>query len=451
MAIYIFWPDSQDLTTRGFGRVAHVPCFFDSEWKYQREPSTYLIERALLDWTPTGKGKKGTQRKPARVSLQTYAESLSNFLEWAERRGVDWRSAEYTRHVLEGYQRDMAQGSWSTKGTGLSASTINARVQEACNFMSWAALRGLRTDFFVPTTTQQIPTQSAVNSHGHRAEEVEVRVGRARPDPKTLRLPTVEETKKWMAAVLTKRGKTKALMIELILKTGIRREEAAAWRTDTLPENKESWHVIGDQVEATIRFGTKGEDLGDDNGDKKGPARTIWMPLELAEKLHEYRRGARLAARAKWARLAPNKDEQRKRAKQVSPHLFISDSTGERITAKTLYEAWTGVGHLPFPGWSPHPGRHYWACMTLLRLAKKRADALAAKVEKLPTDWLTSNTLSDIQQVITPQLGHIDKKTTDIYIQWVRRLFSSGETQLQYSDYLDEMEDRAAETRGARD
>ena len=447
MSIHIFWPNEQDLRQRGFDRVAHVPCFFDGEWQYLRDPSTYVIERALLDWTPTAKGKRGANRMPTKLSLQAYAESLSNFLEWAELRGVDWKNASYAQHLLDGYQKEMTQGSWSTKGKGLAPSTINARVQEACNFLSWAALRGIREEFSVPTTTHYVQVRSATDSHGHRGQEVESRVGKVRLDPKTLRLPTDAETKKWLQAVLIKRGATKALMVELIIKTAVRREEAAAWRLDTLPERVEDWHVIGEQVEATIKFGTKGQDFGEDHGDKIGPARIIWMPLELAHRLHEYRRGPRLAARAKWARSAPTKAEQRARTAKPSPHLFISESTGERITAKTLYEAWTGVGSLPFDGWSPHAGRHYWACKTLLTLSKKRADLIAAKVDKLPIDWITSNALSDIQQVIKPQLGHIDMATTERYLQWVARIYASGETQLQYAAYLDDLEYKNAEVR----
>ena len=62
---------------------------------------------------------------PTKLSLQAYAESLSNFLEWAELRGVDWKNASYAQHLLDGYQKEMTQGSWSTKGKGLAPSTIN--------------------------------------------------------------------------------------------------------------------------------------------------------------------------------------------------------------------------------------------------------------------------------------------------------------------------------------
>lgn len=440
MSINIFWPDEEDLHRRGFERVAHVPCFFDEQWRYQRAASTYLIERALLDWTPGGKKHLGTRKMPTKQSLQTYSEALSNFLEWAEMRGVDWRAATYADHLLGGYQKEMTQGSWSSSGSPLAPSTINARLQEACNFLTWAATRGLREEFLVQTTTVHVAIGGPTDSHGHRTREVESRIGKVRLDPKTLRLPTDEEVRKWLSAVRIRRGETKALMAELIVKTAIRREEAAAWRVDTLPESPGDWEVFGNQVSVSIRFGTKGQDFGEDHGDKIGPKRTIMVPLSLAQKLHEYRRGKRIAARAKWARSATTKAEQRSRAAQRSPHLFLSDSTGERITAKSLYEAWTCAGNLPFEGWSPHLGRHYWACKTLLSEAKKRAEHIASRVDRLPVDWITANSRSDIQLLIKPQLGHVSLETTEMYLTWVARIFAGGEMQIQYADHLDRIE-----------
>ncbi len=440
MPVHIFWPDEEDLRKRGFDRVAHVPCFFDGEWAYLREPSTYLIERALLDWTPGTKNGQASTRVPTQQSLLVYAESLSNFLEWAELRGVDWRKASYKDQLLDGYQKEMLQGSWSASGAALSPSTINGRVQEACNLLLWAYERGLREEFVVPTRVRKVRTGSATSSHGHRTREVHIRVGKVRRHPKTLRLPNDENVRKWLNTVQTRRGTTKALMTELILKTAIRREEAAAWRLDTLPENPTLWEINGSEVRVTIRFGTKGQHYGKkDHEDEIGPERSISIPLEFAHKLHEYRRGPRMAARAKWVRSANTVEEKRARIANHSPHLFLSEFDGRRITAKTLYEAWTGAGNLPFEGWSPHLGRHYWACKTLLRESLKRAALFESGTSNLPIDWITANSLSDIQLIIKPQLGHIDQDTTEMYLGWITRIFAGGEMQLQYSDHLDNL------------
>lgn len=446
MSYYVFWADSLEIAKRGYERVAHVPFIFDSNWKYHREGSTYLIERASCTWPDTN-GSYVT-RYPTKQSLQSYADSLVNFLEWVDRRSLDWRTAKYTEHLYERYQREMLNGSWSASGLPLSPATVNRRVDEVCSFLKWAAARGLRDEFPVLTEIVSRRHDTALNSHGHRARQIEARIGRVRPNPKDLRLPTDAEVGRWLRAVTIQRGHTKALMSRLILDTGIRREEAAGWRIDTLPERTEDWEILGKQVKVTIKYGCKGQDYGEDSGDKIGPARHIWMNLSMAYELHDYRRGPRLTARAKWVRAAATKVEQRARMAKPSPHLFLSEATGERISAKSLYEAWTGVAYLPFVGWSVHGGRHWWACKLLLREHQKRMAKLGSAAGVVPLDWISGNALSDIQLLIRPQLGHIDKVTTELYVSWVAKILETEGLQIAYQDLLDDIEAKATEIDG---
>ncbi len=441
MAFYVFWADSFNIAKRGYGRVAHAPFIFDSNWKYHREASTYLIERATCTWPDTKDSH--VRRYPTKKSLQSYAESLTNFLEWAISRTINWRTASYTEHLYECYQKEMLNGRWSASGKPLSSETVNRRIDEACSFLKWAAARGLRREFSILTEIVFRRDHTARNSHGHRAREIKARIGRVRPDPKDLRLPTDAEIGRWLRAVGIQKGPTKNLMCRLVVDTAIRREEAAAWRVDTLPERVEDWHVVGEEVRVTIKYGCKGQDYGEDNGDKIGPARHVWMSMTMAYALHDYRRGRRLAARAKWVRTAPTKEEQRARITQPSPHLFLSDENGMRITAASLYDAWTDVAYLPFPGWSVHGGRHWWACKRLLREHQKRMVQLGTGVGVIPLDWLSGNALSDIQLHIRPQLGHIDKDTSESYVRWVIKLLETDGLQIAYQDHLDEIEMKA--------
>lgn len=438
MEYCVFWGNQAAIAQRGFGRVAHVPFIFDSRWKFHRESSTYLIERASGTWPHTKDSY--VRRYPTKKSLQSFADSLVNFLDWAEMRSVDWRTASYTEDLFERYQREMTNGSWSAKGEPLSPVTVNRRVDEACSFLTWAAARGLREEFNVLTEIVSRRNDVATSSHGHRAWQSKVRIGRVRPNPKDLRLPTDAEIGKWIRGVEIQRGYTKALMCRLLLDTAIRREEAAAWRIDTLPERIEVWEIVGDQVKVTIKYGCKGQGYGEDHGDKIGPSRNIWMSLSMAHEIHEYRRGLRLASRAKWVRAAPTKEDQRVRIIRPSPHLFISEATGERITAKSLYEAWTGGRDLPFSGWSPHGGRHWWACKLLLREHQKRMTKLGAAVGVVPLDWISGNGLTDIQILIRPQLGHVNKATSELYVRWVAKILETEGLQIAYQDLLDDIE-----------
>lgn len=442
MTFCIFWADPAALSQRGFGIVSHVPFVFDEDWKYHRESSNYLIERATCTW-PDGDGQFA-KRYPTKQSLQNYAESLTNFLEWADIRGIDWHIVNYTEHLYGGYQKEMLSGRWSKAGFPLAPATINRRVNEACCFLSWAAARGHREVFQVLTETLHRHDDVAINSHGHSHKEILSRIGRVRRNPKHLRLPTDIEIGKWLRFVRIQRGHTKELMCRLILDTGIRREEAACWRVDTLPELIENWEVLGNQVKVNIKFGCKGQNYGEDSGDKIGPERSIWMSLSMANQLHQYRRGLRMKSNAVRVAEVKEKSERRARIAQPPRHLFLSEHSGRRITGDSLYETWTGVDFLPFSGWSPHAGRHWWACKVLLREHKKRKVQLdPLNTVTVPLNWTSGNATSDIQLLIRPQLGHIDKTTTELYVQWVVKILETDGIQFAYQDFLDEIEAKA--------
>ncbi|WIV98450.1 site-specific integrase [Kinneretia aquatilis] len=371
-------------------------------------------------------------------SIKVYAECISNFLEWTFYRNHCWSQVEFGEHVLGGYRRDMLSGDWSSRKTPLAPRTVNLRVQEACNFLAWAAEVGLRRPF---TSDAVVPRQGDAHRVSRQPWESlsRRRRGKVAVAQTILRLPTDAELRRWLTSVRIERGQTKALMAELILKSAVRRQEAAAWRVDTLPARTDDWHVVNQQVRVTLKFGTKGSEYGEDHGDKVGPARDIWIPLSLANQLHAYRTGPRMAARARWVRAALDPSERRARIARDCPHLFLSDATGQRITAQSLYHAWTSVSGVPFLGWSPHSGRRYWACKTLVELARKRSELLPGGRTGVQLDWIAGNAMTDIQLIVRPQLGHVDVRTTEIYLTWLTRMFVGGDVQLAYAEHLEEL------------
>ncbi|MGV3682138.1 MAG: site-specific integrase [Acidovorax sp.] len=438
---HLCWPDEARLKARGFGRVAHVPFIFDGNWSYHRLSSDYLTERALLDWSPGGGAGFGSKRLLTEISLRGIGESLCNFLEWVERRNLDWRQLEYQEHIVEGYQAEMRHGSWSVRGKSLSPATVNRRVQEACNYLIWASAKCHRSKVFtVVMNMREIKANTAKNSHGHRKITIESRVGKVRPSVNDLRLPRDSEISRWLSCVKIEKGQTKSLMCELILNTGIRRAEAAAWRIDTLPLNREDWNIIGSDVSVNIKFGTKGPSYGKDHEDKIGPERTISISLNFAERLAHYLEFSRPRARKKWVNSAATLEEKRSRLSTSTPHLFLSEYDGTRITDKTLYDAWTRVSWVPYVGWSPHLGRHFWACKTLLNLAQKRSEELKERPRLVPIDWTMGNASFDIILIIQPQLGHIDKATTESYLRWLRRIIGFDFHE-EYGAHLDSIRD----------
>ncbi|WP_235548531.1 hypothetical protein [Noviherbaspirillum sp. Root189] len=243
-------------------------------------------------------------------------------------------------------------------------------------------------------------------------------------------MPTDGEVRSWLDSVYAKFGEALGLMCETILLTAMRLEEVACFRIDTLPPDPEDWLITNpiaprkDQlVEIEIMYGTKGPCNGYDHGDKIGPARFIKIPLELAERLHVYRKKHRNPALKRWVNAATSTLEKKQRVDEAV-HLFLEESTGERIKSKRLYNAWTGVD-LPFKGWSPHLGRDWWAC-SVLWIGLQQHKHLLSLGGNVAQELLESSGMSIIRLQIQPQLGHADDKTTMIYLRWAADMFGTA-------------------------
>lgn len=437
MKNYVMWPILGAMQESGFQHLAKIPFVIAGTKGYHREASWYLRDRALLAWTPGN--TQHNCRYPTRQSLSTYASSLVDFLDWCDETSHDWHAVEYTRDLVHGYQEQMGSGLWSASGKPLSAQTINMRVSESMRFLQWSAARSLREPFDAITVTRKVFLPSHEHAGKPMQKEIEVRAGKVRPDPITLRLPTAPEVARWLKVVGIEKGATKALMCDLILQTAIRREEACQWRVDTLPDSRNDWNINGDTVTIKLEYGTKGGKTTDENGDERGPSRHITMPLALAERLDAYRRNVRPANRSNYVRAnSSNPTERRELAKANPRQLFLSDSNGLPIQDHTLYDAWTNVSYLPFDGWSPHGGRHYWACNTLLSSIKKNAAALGSALNAATnSNWITGCANDTMMMVIKPQLGHVSSVTTEQYLKWVLKAFAQVDLNDGYQAALD--------------
>lgn len=422
MGFSVFYSNPEVTTAAGFGKVARLPCIFDGRPGYHRLGSRYLIDRGLGVWDPVSRGRR-PKLVPTEQTMRNYAHWLSNFLEWAELRSVDPFTCEYGPHLHGRYQGEMLKGTWSRDGKPLSPTTINLRVQQACDYLSWLADKGHRPPFEIPVEVRTIKTGGATSSVSHLAMQVAARKGKVRKNKRRLRMPTDDQVRAWLERVRSQFGTTKGLMCETVLHTAMRREEVACWRTDTLPENPKDWHLSSpdaprheQRVLIEIQFGTKGPSYGIDHGDKIGPRRNIWIPLDFAERLHSYRERERPKALRLFVNAGKTLADKRRRIAE-SVHLFLDDASGARLTSRALYNAWTSVD-LPFEGWSPHLGRDWWAC-SVLWLELKRHEQFASLGASVSAALLESTAMSIIRLQIQPQLGHARDSTTLVYLQWV--------------------------------
>lgn len=424
-AFSVFYSSANGAFATRYPALAHLPCIFDGRPGYHRLANRYLMDRGLGLWHPKGSARA---RIPTKMTMRSYAHWLANFLEWAEIRSIDLATCSYFVHVGGRYQSEMLKGTWSRDGRGRSATTVNARVQQACDFLTWMVEKGLRGAFDVPYELRQLTIGSATRAMGRTTRQVRVRGGKAQASEQILQIPTTAAVRLWLTRINESAGPTLGLMCETVLLTAMRREEVASLRVDTLPQDPSDWHISNPSapesnhlVRISIEYGTKGPGYGDDHGDKIGPERSIFIPLSLAKRWHVYRNSARNLAFKRWMEGIKGADARQKRAREAV-HLFLRDDNGRRFSGKDLYDAWVCV-ELPIAGWSPHKGRHWWACSVLLRELEKHKniDRLSSETA---TALLESTALSIIRLHIQPQLGHAHDSTTMIYLRWVINLVS---------------------------
>jgi integrase len=432
----LHFADPKQLEDEGYGHLAKVPFIRDSQLSYATQPNRFLIDLALGVWDPRNRGSKPRATPPTSASMLSMANWLVNALEWADTRGFDLMTCDYTMVLVRQYQTEMSKGIWSSRGSALQPATINARTGIAFNYQMWGADKGLREAVSVPTMTVTYITPSYRSSRSHEAKTVEVRQGRVRQKPKTFVFPSAQQVDDWREAIYkTPRGQTEGLLIDLILDTAIRREEAACWRVDTLPLSRGDWKIVNpgvpsedQRVLVALKYGNKGPEVGRDHGDKIGPEQNIKVPLPLAEMLADYRTQVRPKALATAVAKGKTLAAQQ-RIRDESVHLFLNPKDGMRYTGKQIYGLWTMV-ECPH-GWSPHAARHYWACTTL----KQRMEENARLIQTLLATpnisahsplvvGMGSSAMSIIQLEIKPQLRHVSEEVTNQYVEWLFGQFS---------------------------
>lgn len=458
----VVYADPPFLQGAGYGKVAYVPFIFDGEPGYARLPNQFLIDRALGLWDPKFRGSKRNPQPPTRQSMKNFAFWLANALDWASKRGIDLMTADYVSVLIGRYQEEMLKGIWSLHKDPLGPQTVNSRVQLALEYQTWAADKGLREQFLIPTVTHAYVAGSHSNSKSHEMKYVESRKGKVKVNKGTLAFPSDEQIKEWRQRVYDKPivGKTEGLIVDLILNTAIRREEASCWRADTLPLDPGTWKIVNpaqpeefQSVIVTVKYGTKGKAYSyDEYGDKLGPEGNIQVPLWLARRIHEYRTKDRPLA-LKPALLQGKTVDAQRRIMNQKVHLFIDPQTGNRYKGEKILDFWRSVERPDH--WSPHLGRDWWACTYLWDRMKQHTELIkhVLKIPNLSVEDPMLLALKDtaqtvIQLEIRPQLRHVSTKTTEIYLQW---LFNQLRVPLNMTRRWAERDESESTTEGESD
>jgi integrase len=400
---FLYQPNARELETLGYGAIAKVPVLFGASGQYLRIENRYLRERAMLEWYPEkmlGSSRQSSSYPRFKTLLQI-ANELLNFHKFLELSNVHWEDAEFDPTITS-YRSMQNDGKWSKNGRPLAGSTTNGRVAVAADFLEWAAERGLRKPIAVPRIKVQAPSHytSFPKSKRVTGTPASAIVGGVREQPANLHLPTPAEIQLWLQSISARWGYTKFLAAKTCLEVALRRLELTSLTTEFAPRNPTDWDTNGDFMMLEIVNGTKG-----------GKSRLVTVPVSLVVELHKYREGRRLKALAKLIR--------RDASAERPDALFLSEHDGSPLSYYSLYECWTKEVDLPFRGWSPHLGRHAWACYTLLDHIGLCSRQYNLDEKSLPAPWVDSIFKSGITMIIQPQLGHQSARTTEGYLQWV--------------------------------
>lgn len=406
----VFFPDRERLTTLGYETLAHVPSIFDSKGRLCRIEGRYLRDRATGDWWPEG-GKPELRER----TIANFADTLVNFIAWCEELGgVDRTTATYA-DVLR-YQRDQIAGRWSYNGEGLDVTTANKRADEVTNFLTWAAQTELRGPFPVKRFFAEGPSSKGK----HRAK---ARAGRAKENDttqteKSFILPKPEAIKEWLKQVIKQKGYAKHLACRFILETGARRMEVELLEVDQWPMED----AIAEAAEAEQQ--TVSMDLFETKG---GKPRIIWVPLSFALRVRKWIDGRRVTYARRYYKHNAGKRTSR---------LFLSDhpdAHGQPLSAQTIYRTFTDVTPRP-KGWSPHKGRHCFACFYVLNAIT--ADAGPKGLEAKGADWIWDRGAVWLA-FLRKQFGHVSENTTQLYLRWLIQATSLADMAMGWHHFLE--------------
>lgn len=393
--VKVFQPNPERIAKLGFASVAHVPVIFDSRQRYCREYNRYLRERAELDWRPSG----GFHDHPRPRTLKTIADNLSNWIRWCESRDVAWQTTTYDEVLI--YQNEQKSGDWSSSGKPLAPNTCNGRADDVTHFLTWAAERGLRGTFKVKRAVQHKLIAGRMRAVSVRPGRLKEAYSGSKVD--AFALPKAVEIRHWLQAVRNQRGYAKYLACRFIIEAGPRLGEvetfpligwpssedieAAAFRTDAF-------------VPMQLNRGTKG-----------GRPRTIRVPIELARMIRAWIEGPR----NKYVFALHKRTGERRTDK-----LFVSDAgkyAGIPLSRQTIYDCFAEVEPRP-KVWSPHKGRHAFACFFILYALEAEARAMKTTVAGMGVNWV-HNRGAEWLKMLQRQFGHVDETTTQIYLTWL--------------------------------
>lgn len=436
MPYYLHTPDPKVFIAANLEDYARVPFLHQTEVGFFALGNRFLVALKNGTWAVTRCGIKQGGRSKSYQTALTYGRAMVNFLSWCEAAGKALETIDYQLDLVKGYQADIASGAWSRRGLPNQNQTANAYTQIACNFLDWMTEQGLRDSLNVIYVPTQIPYTDKYSGNT-RMKTAYVRKGSLNASaPKKISLmPSKAEFNRWKEDFHKLHGDTLLLILDTATDTALRASMLSSLRADDIPDDEALWTLANPESPLTeqeiivqLKYGRKGPDEGfcPLTNDKIASPQELRVPVLLARRLNDYKRGPRLDALERLAASIKNK-AARRRALEASVHMFLDPKTGEHFTAKDIYNAWTHPAlKPPAAHWTVHSARHWWACQAILQHWLKRFSSNPRQLIGDARAMLgTLEFIIDFR--VRPQLGHVSAATTQIYLRWLRGTLLSDE------------------------
>lgn len=419
----ILLPPDGFFTEARVPKLQHVPILIGRDGSYPVEANRYLTERCLGEWVlPVPPGSYPWS--PTVLTLKSrlnLASRLSAFFHWLSlKQDRDWRFMTYHDDVAGTYQAELLSGKGAASKCKLTDGTTNLYVDEAVLFLKWAAERGYREAFRVPVRRTRVLSSGRMGGSGHLGRDVATRSGRLAVQLVNLTsLPTDDELARWLRAARL-RFPVKALLFEFLIRTGARISEANSLRLTCFPRKatwQEGWLQHG-HVPITLRFGVKGPKISPAS-DRSVRTRTIFVPIDLAERMERYVAFSRPHLLARYRKTHHDKSAD-------TDMLWLGEQKGMPVSNDMLRQAWKNSPHCP-KHWHPHAARHVFAVNKLIESTSSILNFHGhGNGESVGFGWLHGLMAGQVRLILSPLLGHVTEQTTMRYLQYALQRIKSG-------------------------
>lgn len=325
---------------------------------------------------------------------RTYAEQLSFFFRFLASDGKTWRDA--THHDLLRYYRIRRINESDLK---ISARSWNVFVAALKRFYEWAVKNSHL--LVVPFDYRNVQSGSPHAIFGELVISIDMKERGVEKDIKYLTEEDFRE-KLLPAVSQTRQGIRNALFVRLLMRSGLRADEAVKVRLSMLPDPDHSRYAGRKTCPMTV--------LG--KGQKE---RTVRVPKSWLRDAQRYIEWDRADATDRWDKLHPCADANKMGHKD---YLFVTEA-GTPISYAAMYAMMRKAGEKARFNFKAHPHmlRHSYAIYQLSAMIKALLELRSTKYSS--TGEAYRRMIQDPLRKLQRLLGHSSITTTFVYLDYV--------------------------------